>query len=252
MEQYASFNLRVAELRQENDKTTSLTPQTPANIASVLSLLQRAQDLEREYREWYTSLRPNWRPCPVAWVDWNDIGMTMGADLSNSIAHPGRVDTYKELSLAYAYNIARSSQLLIWTTILRCVAWLADPDDYRITPEHKKAAQICSMLIEDIVASVPYFFGWNADTNPSTATSPQNEADGSVKGVSGVFLMFPLWVAASSDFVSDTQRTFLRGRLSFIAESLGICQARILLEVSDSIREDRDEMISDNFDAGSD
>ena len=232
MEEYAGFNLRVAELRQDNDKITSLCPQTPANIASVFTLLNRAQDLEREYREWYTSLRPHWKPNPVAWVDWSDIGLNMGADLSSSIVHPGRVDVYKELSLAYAYNIARSSQILIWTTILRCVAWLGEPDDYRITPEHKRAAQICSMLIEDIVASVPYFFGWNENTDPSMATSLKDGADDSVKGVSGVFLMFPLWVACSSDFVSESQRVFLRGRLTFIAERMGISQAKILLNVS--------------------
>jgi hypothetical protein len=61
------------------------------------------------------------------------------------------------------------------------------------------------MLIEDIVASVPYFFGWNADTDPSTATSQRNGVDNSLKGVSGVFLMFPLWVACGSDFVSDRE-----------------------------------------------
>jgi hypothetical protein len=47
MQAYASFNLKVAELRQDNDKTTTLSPQTPCNIEAVLSLLHRAQDLER-------------------------------------------------------------------------------------------------------------------------------------------------------------------------------------------------------------
>jgi hypothetical protein len=108
--------------------------------------------------------------------------------------------------MAYAYNVARNSQILIWTTILRCVAWLSPNDDYRISEEHKKATMICGALIEDIVASVPYFFGWNAETDPATAT--RNDSDIDIKGVSRIFLMWPLFAAASSDFCSDSQRAF--------------------------------------------
>jgi hypothetical protein len=232
---YATFNLRVAQLRHDNEQTTTLSPATPAHTEAVLSLLRRAQELEREYREWYTSLQPQWKPDALVWVDWSDLGLEVGSDLKDSIVHPGRVDSYKELSMGYAYNVARSSQILIWTTILRCVAWLGEPGDYRITPEHKKAAQICSVLIEDIVASVPYFFGWDSDTNPTTAFSLGNNIDDSMKGVSGVFLMWPLFVACSSDFTSDSQRSYFRGRLDFIAGQMGIGQARILLSVSDVV-----------------
>jgi hypothetical protein len=65
---------------------------------------------------------------------------------------------------------------------------------------------ICGALIEDIVASVPYFFGWNAETDPATAT--RNDSDIDIKGVSRIFLMWPLFAAASSDFCSDSQRAF--------------------------------------------
>ena len=94
MQAYASFNLKVVELRQDNDKTTTLSPQTPSNIEAVLSLLHRAQDLEK-YREWYSSLPAPWKPDALAWVDWNDLGLNMGTDLAQSIVYPGRVDTYK-------------------------------------------------------------------------------------------------------------------------------------------------------------
>jgi hypothetical protein len=236
MQTYAHYNLRVAELRQDNDKTTTLYPQTPDAIDAVLALLRRAHVLEKEYREWYTGLPSDWKPAALAWVEWSDLGKVMGSDLSNSIVHPGRVDTYKELSVAYVYNVARSSQLLIWTTILRCVAWLSPDADYRTSKEYQKASIICSMYIENIVASVPYFLGWNADTDVSTATRNDGSADDSIKGVSGVFLMWPLFAAATCDFCSDSQRSYLRGRLAFIAENMGICQARILLNVSDRSR----------------
>jgi len=117
--------------------------------------------------------------------------------------------------------------MLIWSTILRCVAWLGAPGDYRLTDEHRQAKQICEQLIEDIVASVPYFFGWNAETDPMSSTKKSQDA----KGVSGVFLMFPLWVASRSDFVNASQRSYLSGRLQFIGSDMGITQARILSNV---------------------
>jgi hypothetical protein len=70
---YNHYNLRVAEFRQDNEKTTSLAPQTPANIEAVLSLLRRAQDLQEQYREWYTAL-PG-KPDALAWVEWSDLGL---------------------------------------------------------------------------------------------------------------------------------------------------------------------------------
>ena len=232
MQSYVHFNLLVAELRHLNEKTTCLVPQTPANIEAVLALLRRAQDLEKDYREWYTTLPALWKANAIAWVDWSDLSLPTGGDLGKSVVHPGRVDVYKELGVAFSHNIIRSSQILIWTVILRCTAWLSPDSDYRITQEHKKAMVICTALIEDIVASVPYFFGWKADTDTATVTRSNNSISADVKGVCGLFLMWPLFVAVSSDFCSDSQRTFLRGRLKFIAENMGIRQAMIVLNVS--------------------
>jgi hypothetical protein len=223
------MNLKMAQLRADNDKITSLTTHTTENLEKVLKLLRRAEALEREYIAWVENLPAAWAIKTVAWLD-GDV-----ENLETSVVHPGRVVAYGELWMAYYYNTVRTCRLYIWTTILRCVAWMSNPRDYRLSPEYTTASCACRQLIEDIIASVPYFFGWNRDKDAAMADK-SNFACGvndntSIKGLSGIFVMWPIFTAAASDFASPSQRLYLRGRLRYIAEQMGINQAAILLQV---------------------
>jgi hypothetical protein len=220
----------MAALRADNDKTTTIKVHTSENVEKVLKLLRRAESLDQDYIDWIDALPASWSIKTVAWID-GEV-----PNLANSVIHPGRVDAYGELWMAYKYNIVRSCRLFIWTVILRCVAWLGDPRDYRLSPEYTTASRICQQLVEDIVSSVPYFFGWNRDKDSAMADN-SNFACGAddptaVRPLAGLFVMWPLFSAASSDFATPTQRIFLRGRLKFVAEMMGINQALILFQVS--------------------
>lgn len=219
----------MAQLRADNDKTTSVAAHTTENLEKVLKLLRRAEALEKEYVEWIENLPADWAITTVAWID-GDVG-----DLETSIIHPGRVVAYRELWVAYYHNIVRSCRLYIWTTILRCVAWMSAPRDYRLSSEYTTASNACRQLVEDIIASVPYFFGWNRNKDVAMADRSNFACgvndDASIKGISGVFVMWPIFSAAASDFASPSQRVYLRGRLRYIAEQMGINQAGILLQV---------------------
>ncbi|KUJ15368.1 uncharacterized protein LY89DRAFT_588204 [Mollisia scopiformis] len=229
VQSFATINLKMAALRADNDQTTTLKTHTADNVEKVLALLRRAESLDQEYIEWIKALPANWAIKTVSWID-DEV-----PDLENSVVHPGRVDTYGELWMAYKYNIVRGCRLFIWTVILRCVAWLGDPRDYRLTPEYTTASRICQQLVEDVVASVPYFFGWNRDKDSAMVDRSQYACGAtdysSVKPLAGIFVMWPLFAAASSDFASPSQRVFLRGRLKFVAEMMGINQALILFQV---------------------
>jgi hypothetical protein len=227
---FATVNLKMAALRADTDKTTTLKGHSHENIEKVTNLLQRAQALDQEYVDWIKALPACWEIKTTAWVD------SAAQDLSTSPVHPGRVDAYGELWMAYKYNIVRSCRLFIYTTILRCVAWLENPGDYRLTPEYTTASRICRQLVEEIVASVPYFFGWNSGNDGAMKASANfacgTSDDPTVKPLTGVFVMWPLFAAAASDFASPSQRIFLRGRLKHVAQIMGINQALILSEVS--------------------
>ena len=230
VEAFAAANLKMASLRADTDSILKERLHSAENIENTLKLLRRAEALDREYVEWIKALPESWDIKTVAWMD-GEV-----PDLSNSIIHPGRVDAYGELWMAYKYNIVRACRLLAWSAILRATAWLADPRDYRLTPEYTTASRICRQLIEDIVASIPYFFGWHGDKKV-TFTDRSNFACGatesfSVKRLSGIFVMWPLYIAGASDFASPSQRVFMRGRLKHVAEMMGINQALVLFEVS--------------------
>ncbi|TVY12812.1 hypothetical protein LARI1_G009053 [Lachnellula arida] len=231
---FARLNLLVADLRAENTAVTSQIARTAANYENVLKLQRKAEVVEKEYVQWFKSLPPSWRPKFETWLGDRGIGY----NYATSETHPGRIDSYSEMWIAYHQNIARSSRILLHVTILRCVAWLGDMNDYTLTPEYAKAQQVCGALIEDIVASCPYFFGWSKDRNEAMVDqsffacgeSGNTDARAGPKALWGIFIMWPIYVAASADFVLPSQRLYLRGRLQYISESMGIHQASVLLK----------------------
>ncbi|KAF8851547.1 hypothetical protein BDZ45DRAFT_631569 [Acephala macrosclerotiorum] len=225
---YAELNLRLVNLRAENNSVTTQVPRNAHSTVKVVELLQKAKALEEEYRQWYNSL-PSSSDSAMAWVDDENTD----AKLTMLITHPGRVDRYEELGVAYVYNVARSSQILIWTVILRCVAWLSNPTDYKISTEFRDGSRICRELIQDIVSSIPYFFIWDQDTSTVVADKIRSSCESvALSGVSATFLMWPLYVAGASDFATMSQRIFTRGKLAFIAKSVGISQATLMLQIS--------------------
>ncbi|TVY33914.1 White-opaque regulator, partial [Lachnellula subtilissima] len=201
---FARLNLLVADLRSENTTATSQIARTAANCENVLRVQRKAEALEKEYVQWFKSLPSSWQPKFETWLGDKGIGY----DYASSDTHPGRIDSYSEMWIAYHQNIARSSQILLHVTILRCVAWLGDLNDYTLTPEYTKAQQVCCPLIEDIVASCPYFFGWNKDRNEAMVDksffacgeSGNTDAQANPKALWGIFIMWPIFVAGSADF----------------------------------------------------
>lgn len=227
---FTLLSLKVAELRADCEETLCIAARTPSSIENTLKVLRVAEALEQEYLTWIASFPKSWLPKTVAFID------NVPGNLAQSILPPGRIDTYEELWLAYVFNFARSSRLYIWNTIIRCMAWLGEPHDYRITPEYTTASRICMEIIGDIVASTPYFFGWRGrgtsqmPASDCTSAPISSTKQPTIKPVSGIFLLWPIFTAISSDFTTETQKTYLRGRLRAVHEATGMNQASVLLD----------------------
>ncbi|RDW79576.1 hypothetical protein BP6252_04214 [Coleophoma cylindrospora] len=224
------LNLRLADLRAEADCVISLCARTAANLEKVLKLLRDCEALEQQYSEWFDTLPSLWRAKTVAWVD-----SVPEAELPTANCHPGKIDLYSEIWMGSQVVTALSSRLFVWSTILRCTAWLCSPLDYRITPEYTTAARMCSQMIEDIVAAIPYFFGWNFETESVPSMSHFATGDdhkSTPKVLAGVFTLWPIFAAATNDFATESQRIWLRGRLQYIGESMGVNHANLLFQAS--------------------
>lgn len=185
--------------------------------AAVASLLGAAEALEAEYAAYVKALPMAWTPLTVRYMTEADPTIMAG------IPYAGRVDAYVDMFVCYYLNWARAARLYVHNIALRCRAWLAGPDaDHAALPEWAAARVVCRALIADIVASVPYVFGW-AHTRHAPGSQPPS--------LSGLFCMWPVFAAASSDFATEPQRVFLKRTLRYVSEEMGIGQAAILAGV---------------------
>jgi hypothetical protein len=223
------FMLRVAELRHEVNLVLPSHPRTPENFQKVLDLMRKCQDMETNYRDWEETLPVQWRAKTVAWVD-----NVPGGDLMRAEVCPGRVDMYLDLFMAAAWNNARVSRLFISGLIVRCAAWICHPIDYRTTPEYATCSRVGVDMVIDILASIPYHLGWRLDENgtliPGDLSGFDTGADDitSSKALGGFYCIWPLFCVISSDYATDSQRTWIRGRMNLIADVMGLNQARVI------------------------
>jgi hypothetical protein len=154
--------------------------------------------------------------------------------IMGGIAYVGRVDAYIDMFICYILNWARAARLYVRNTAMRCRAWLLGPErDYREGPEYEATRELCEALIADIAASVPYVFG--AGRAAASSSSGYSGRGGRYQppSLAGLFCMWPVFAAASSDFATETQRTFMKRTLRYVSEEMGIGQAAILATVSD-------------------
>ncbi|KAM3070104.1 hypothetical protein ACMFMG_003862 [Clarireedia jacksonii] len=217
---------KVAKVRVECDKLMVSAQRRPQDFEKVLTLMRQAKALEQGYIDWGNSLSEGWSFKPAGWID------TVPTDrLHASPFFPGKIDKYTEVWTAHIWNLSRGSRLINHSTIVRCAAWLCSPQDYRTTVEYEKAMMNGREMIRDIISSVPNCLGEIPRTmdDPAITVAGHGFACGEentvrAKGLSGLFLMWPLFSVAVSDFATDAQKTWVMGRIKYVSEELGVVQ----------------------------
>jgi hypothetical protein len=220
--------LEVSELRAYVTHLMTTVARTPDNIKLMKDAIQRARAIDDEHIEWMKNLPEYWAPTTVAWEDKVPHG-----DYTQAEVYPGRVDFYDDVYIASVWNLARVSRVILASLTVRCAAWVCAPVDYRTTPEYATAARICVDTITDVIASVPYQLGWQPRgyTKHGMSSFPCGD-EHAIKGLAGYFLTWPLGTLRGLDFTTDAQRTWIVGRLNYIANTLGVRYATILAQVS--------------------
>ncbi|KAJ4417037.1 hypothetical protein N0V82_006391 [Gnomoniopsis sp. IMI 355080] len=217
---FGELSLRAADLRVTVERYLGgWSPSHPSGgiptREKIESLMRDADTLEAEYDDHINSLSLVWKAMTLRYMTTSDQPIMGG------IRYEGRVDAYADMFICYVLNWSRAARLYIRYCSLRCYAWLLGPEkDWRDTPNYSHAAALCENIIGDIIASVPYVFGATRTPVPGEKYQPPSLA--------GVFCMWPVFAAASSDFTNDTQRQFLKKTLKYITEEMGIGQAAIL------------------------
>lgn len=224
------ISIRVGELRAEVNRLLTTLARTPKNVELMLDMIQQCQSVDHDCVSWTKDLPDYFDFQTVAWEDNVPNG-----DYSKAEAYPGRVDAYRDLWVASVWNMMRTCRIILASMIVRCAAWVCVPLDYRTTPEYATAARTCVENITDIIASVPYQLGWFAKRRDLLARANLSAFgcgdEDALKGLPGYLLSWPLTCVMGQDYTTDNQRAWVKGRLEFIGNQLGVKYAHMLTQV---------------------
>ncbi|KFX91973.1 hypothetical protein V490_05618 [Pseudogymnoascus sp. VKM F-3557] len=223
--------LQAAELRYEINGLMTLAARTPENVSKVNDAMQRSWDMERKFQEWIANLPDELRFTTVAWVE------SISSDqLLDSEVYPGKIDTFPDVWIANVWTLLRVTRLFVSGAVVRCAAWLNTSVDYRTTTEYAEAARLGTDAVNDIIAGIPYHLGWKGNKEGSSkrfAVAGDNcfafgDNQNTPRALGAYLSTWPIFSAYCSDFATDAQRTWLRGRLHYITDVMGINQAGTL------------------------
>ncbi|KAJ2983981.1 hypothetical protein NQ176_g298 [Zarea fungicola] len=225
------ITLQISELKTEANKLLVSLHRTPENIEIIMRIIHKCQIKDQELVNWTKNVPDNFRAKPVAWVD--DVP---GGDYSKAEVFPGRVDAFQELWITTVWISMRCSRLVLASMIVRAVAWVCSPIDYRTTQEYLKWSTTCSGLITDLCAAIPYQLGWFKTRRDllerADLTSFCCGEDTAAKGLSGYFVTWPLSCIITQDYSTASQREWAKGRLEHVASELGVRYAKMLTHVN--------------------
>ncbi|QUC18800.1 uncharacterized protein UV8b_03041 [Ustilaginoidea virens] len=223
--------IKVGELRSEANRLLTTVSRTPDSMEIVIDMIRRCQAQDQACASWCKNL-PDYFQCKTA--TWEDN--IPNGDYAKAEVYPGRVDVYNDLWVATVWNMLRCARIVLNSIIVRSAAWVCAPVDYRTTPEYANAARTTVDIITDVISSVPYQLGWFCKrkdlldrANLSTFACGE---DDSSKGLCGYFMTWPLALIQSLDYLTDSQRIWVRGRLEYIGSHLGVRYATLLTQLN--------------------
>ncbi|KAI1264567.1 hypothetical protein F5Y18DRAFT_73932 [Xylariaceae sp. FL1019] len=222
--------IKTSEIRAEVSHLMDKITRTPDYVELMLEVIRKTQSIEQEVSAWQQNIPEDWRYKTIAWQDNVPNG-----DYARAEVFPGRVDIYQNIWIASCSNAARSIRLILASLVVRCVAWVCSPIDYRTTPEYATATNICRDAITDIIASVPYHFAWHlrkqdAGERPAFGDFPCGDQY-AAKGLAVYLLTWHLTCAVTQDYATDAQRAWMLGRMKSIGSEMGVKYAHVMSQL---------------------
>ncbi|GAB0145987.1 hypothetical protein EsHS_00006402 [Epichloe bromicola] len=223
---------RVGELKHEvNGLLATLTTRSTGNVKLVKDTIDACKSLNAEIKTWLEQLPEHYACKTVAWEPYNPK-----CDYSKAEVFPGRIDTYGDLWVVNFWNVMRCMRIVLASLIIRLTAWVNFPTDYRTTPEYASTVSTVVEAVTDIISSVPYqmgLFDKRKDLRESATHSNFGCGDdASEKGLAGYFLLWPLTCIQGQDYLTDSQRIWVKGRLKAIGNALGVRYGNMLSQLN--------------------
>lgn len=228
---FQRLTAQTGELKARLNSLMSTVTRNPKGIKQIQDMLQNCKTHDAEIVAALDDL-----PASFGWeiVGWESRNPTN--DYSDAKAFPGPIHVYRDLWIANLWNVMRGMRLALAALSMRCTAWLDFPADYRTTPEYAITAKTCVENINDIIASVPYHTGWCSKRKDLQVQSRLSGfacgEDVSEKCLAGYFLLWPLANIQGQDYLTNSQRDWVKGRLRYIGDRLGVRYGNVISQVS--------------------
>lgn len=225
------FAIKAAEIRAEVARVMSTMQRTSTSTQIMMTIIRKCQKLDLDIQSWMQTRPEDWQCKTVAW----ESSIPSNGDYTKLDVFPGRIDVFTDLYIASVWSLARTTRMLMATTIMRCAAWVVAPVDYRTTSEYATSSRICIEMVTDIIASIPFHFGLQ-QRRPSLINDSNKSSFACGNGMStsclaGYMAVWPLGHIYHSDFSTDNQVAWVGGRLKYIGDVLGVKYALIVRSV---------------------
>lgn len=211
---YTNSEYLVAEALKIDAELAMWVEECPLPYVKTVQLRARAPDVFSDHYHVYTSV---W--LGTMWNHYRCIRILVNEIILTQLEHQCQRDRYASLQRApifYDAIVRAQNAILIG-------------------------------LAHDICASVPYFLGYDPERPGAGPVDPRT------RSITGNLLLWPLYMAACTEMVSDVLRTWVAGRFRTIADVMGIRQALpmayVLSRKEDLIDWQADESNADGLDA---
>lgn len=223
-----SLDVLLIKLRPVRERASELLSDPEASRVDLRMLKREATLLNKEFSLWPLCQPKEWMPKTHGIV--KEMAPATDDSLCSMSFWPGKVDTYFDLYVAAVWNIYRKARLKLIDVILESSSRLqVSRSLYDEPPAIRKLKSEMQELVNELCASIPYHL--ISDLRASLETGRASRADTPGKALGGLLLMYPLYIASCMPNVPTKQRIWMRGRLHWIGNNMGIRQATMLANV---------------------
>ncbi|KAF1963629.1 hypothetical protein CC80DRAFT_397724 [Byssothecium circinans] len=187
--------------------------------SEALSILEFAQMVDENLRQWYQTLPPTWQHQIVGIVN-EPI-----EDPATANMWIGEQHVYHDVPLASIVNDYRVCRIFCQRVILRCTTWISSNPTHDLSSVYNQAVYVIQQMVDDICACVPFHLSYDMQPAAQELGQDKNAAE----AFGGYSLVWPLYVGANAETVPQAQRDWLYGRLFLIGMHFGLSSSQILV-----------------------
>ncbi|OJJ67353.1 hypothetical protein ASPBRDRAFT_200072 [Aspergillus brasiliensis CBS 101740] len=181
--------------------------------------LDCALALELAFSQWGTNRDASWNANTVGFITQKDAEAS-----SCPFAWGGPVHAYLDIYVAAVMNTYRKTYLMLLDVLIRLAFRMGDSNQADNVTTWEKQAHI---LIDDIVASIPYHLTNNPHKYQQDVLSPTSSPRVG-RSVGGLLLLHPLFVLSTCSTVPQPIQKYALKCLAWIGKYMGIGQGTLM------------------------